>query len=369
MRLPALRIRQGDGREVFSFAVDGKELHRFAAVSRVRRDGEARVRGYQRPEVLAHVGSIRSYLESTDPLIPNALVVAFDDCVRFESVAGPSQQGTAEHGVLVVPVDDHAHDADKPGWIVDGQQRAAALRDARVSSFPVFVSAFITRNEAEQRSQFILVNSTKPLPKGLIHELLPTAEGQLPTALRRRRFPAYLLERLNYDADSPLREKIRTPTHPAGVIKDNSVLRMLENSLTDGALYPYRDPDTGGGDIESMLTTLRAFWDAVADTFEEAWMGSPRQSRLVHGVGIVSLGFLMDTVGDGLPCRYEEMLSEFVQALTAVEQGCAWTGGYWEFDDGDRRKWNELQNTPRDIQRLTSHLVGLYYKTPMVPAA
>jgi DGQHR domain-containing protein len=271
--------------------------------------------------------------------------------------------------VLVIPIDDQVDDADKPGWIVDGQQRAAALRDARVENFPVFVSGFVTENEAEQRSQFILVNSTKPLPKGLIHELLPTTEGRLPPALLRRQFPALLLERLNYDEGSPMRHRIRTPTHPDGVIKDNSVLKMLENSLTDGMLYSYRDPATGRGDVDAMMTVLRAFWDAVAATFEGAWMEPPRRSRLVHGAGIVSLGFFMDTVGDGLPLDYDEMLCEFVHALTAIEHGCAWTGGHWEFAGDDRRKWNDLQNTPRDIQRLSAHLVSLYYGASIVPAA
>jgi DGQHR domain-containing protein len=369
LHLPALRIRQGDGREVFSFAVDGKELHRFATVSRVRRDARAHVRGYQRPEVLAHVSAIRAYLESSSPLIPNSLVVAFDDRIRFEAGDTGGHDSSAEHGLLVIPIDDELDDADKPGWIVDGQQRAAAMRDARVETFPVFVSAFVTKNEADQRSQFILVNSTKPLPKGLIHELLPTTEGQLPPALVRRRFPAYLLERLNYDVESPMRHRIRTPTHPDGVIKDNSVLKMLENSLTDGVLYAYRDPETGHGDVEAMLTVLRAFWDAVAGTFEDAWDESPRRSRLVHGAGIVSLGFFMDTVGDGLPSHYDELVSEFARALTAIEHGCAWTNGHWQFGVDDRRKWNEVQNTPRDIQRLSSHLVTLYYGAPMVPAA
>ena len=48
----------------------------------------------------------------------------------------------------------------------------------------------------EQRSQFILVNNTKPLPTGLINELLPATEGELPVALLRRRYPAVLLEQL-----------------------------------------------------------------------------------------------------------------------------------------------------------------------------
>ena len=81
-------------------------------------------------------------------------------------------------------LDPDAPDEDKPGWVVDGQQRCAAIRESRVGAFPICVTAFITESDAEQRSQFILVNSTKPLPKGLIHELLPSTVGALPTALR-----------------------------------------------------------------------------------------------------------------------------------------------------------------------------------------
>src|SRR5256885_14896797 len=142
---------------------------------------------------------------------------------------------------------------DRPGWIVDGQQRAAAIRDARVERFPIFVNAFITEEVAEQRAQFILVNSTKPLPKGLNHELLPSTEAPLPLALHKKRLPALLLERLNNDADSPLRSRIRTPNSGGGTIKDNSILNMLENSISDGGLYPYRFANRGRPDVEGML--------------------------------------------------------------------------------------------------------------------
>ena len=76
-------------------------------------------------------------------------------------------------GELIIPVDETLPDADKPALLVDGQQRAAAIRDADVAEFPVAAVAFIASGADEQRSQFILVNNTKPLPKGLIHELLP----------------------------------------------------------------------------------------------------------------------------------------------------------------------------------------------------
>jgi DGQHR domain-containing protein len=119
-----------------------------------------------------------------------------------------------------------------------------------VEQFPIFINAFITEEVAEQRAQFILVNSTKPLPKGLIHELLPSTEAPLPLALHKKRLPALLLERLNYDGDSPLRGRIRTPTSGGGTIKDNSILKMLENSISDGALYNYRYTDHGRPDLD-----------------------------------------------------------------------------------------------------------------------
>ena len=71
LRLPALEIEQGGGQKLYSFSVDGKQLTRFAAISRVRRGGDAEVIGYQRPEVASHIAQIRRYVESEAPMIPN----------------------------------------------------------------------------------------------------------------------------------------------------------------------------------------------------------------------------------------------------------------------------------------------------------
>src|SRR5687767_9667419 len=78
LKLPAMEIRQGKGRKLYSFAVDGKLLPAFTTISRIGRNEERQVRGYQRPEVLSHIAEIRAYLESDKPMIPNAIVVAFD---------------------------------------------------------------------------------------------------------------------------------------------------------------------------------------------------------------------------------------------------------------------------------------------------
>jgi DGQHR domain-containing protein len=359
LRLPALEVRQGEDRTLYSFAVDGKLLPSFAAVSRIRRDGDAEIEGYQRPEVVSHIAQIRRYLESDSPMIPNALVIAFDKRVAFEPAGDTPVPAYARPGTLIIPVYEETHD-DKPGWIVDGQQRSAAIREARIDTFPVCVTAFITDSDLEQRSQFILVNSAKPLPKGLIYELLPATVGTLPAALQSRRFPAVLLRRLNCEFRSPLYGRIQTPTTPEGIVKDNSILKMLENSLSDGALYSFRDPRSGEVDEEQIMSLLVDFWTAVRSTFTDAWDKPPRQSRLMHGVGIASLGFLMDAIYDRYIRTRTPTETDFASDLSDMRDTCRWTSGFWDFGPNAQRKWNELQNTTRDIQLLTNYLLFEY---------
>src|SRR5207247_5136099 len=116
---------------------------------------------------------------------------------------------------------------------------------------------------------------------------------KLPSLFQRRRFPASLSDRLNHDMDSPFKGLICMPTNTTGIVKDNSVLKLLENSLADGVLYRFRDSATGEGDAEMMLKIIKSFWAAVKEVFTDAWGLPPRRSRLMHGAGIVSLGFIM----------------------------------------------------------------------------
>jgi DGQHR domain-containing protein len=355
IKIPALAVRQGD-RKIYCFGIDGKQLLDFTAVSRVRRSDDGDLAGYQRPEVLNHIRAIRRYIESPDALLPNAVVLAFDSRVRFE---GSRRRGTVDYsqiGELIIPIDETIEDADKPGLLVDGQQRVAAIRDADIAEFPVAAVAFIASNAEEQRSQFILVNNTKPLPKGLIHELLPEASGYLPPKYARRQLPAQLMTRLNLDDDSPFRGAIATPTSPGGYIKDNSVLKMIENSLYDGALYQYRNPVDGSGDIEQMVVHLKIFWSLVECTWPIEWKLIPRKSRLTHGVGIQALGYVMDALTEGHDAIALPKI-QLDRSLSRLHEVTAWMDGTWDLGPDDQRRWNGLQNTPNDIKLLTNALI------------
>lgn len=357
LKIPALEVTQSPGRKLYSFAVDGKVIPRFAAISRVKREAGA-LQGYQRPEVVSHIEEIRNYLESGSPMIPNAIVLAFDSRVRFQPILkGIVHSAHSRLGELLIPLMAEGTAEKLPGFVVDGQQRLAAVREADIAAFPLCVSAFITDDIHEQTEQFILVNSTKPLPKGLLYELLPGTQAQLPSLLHKRRFPALLLEQLNSQKGGPFEGLINTPTNPDGLVKDNSILRMLENSLSDGVLYRFRGESP---DIEAMLEVLSNFWWAVADTFEPAWRQPPKRSRLMHGAGVISMGFVMDAICDRLRGNAVPSRRQFLKDLEPLVGVCRWTDGYWDFGGGIQRKWNELQNTSKDIDLLSNHLIAAY---------
>jgi DGQHR domain-containing protein len=356
LRVPALEVRQG-GRPLYAFAVDGKVLHRFAAVSRVGRTPDGTLRGYQRPEVLSHVAQIRAYLEAAAAILPNALVLAFDRGILFKPTGRVG--GYAHTGELTIPLAEE--ERAKVAWVVDGQQRAAALRELTREGFPVWVTAFVARDVGEQREQFLLVNNTRPLPRGLVYELLPETDALLPERLARQRFPAYLLDCLNRDEDSPLRGRVRTATTPDGAIKDTSVLAVLTNSLTDGVLYPFRGGPGRDPDVEGMLAVLKDFWAAVAAVFPQAWALPPRQSRLTHGAGFVALGFVMDDIAEQFRREGPPGRARFEQELSRLRPYCHWTAeaGDWDLG-GARRRWHDFQNTPRDTRLLANFLCRTY---------
>ena len=101
---------------------------------------------------------------------------------------------------------------------------------------------------------------------------------------------------------------------------------MLENSLSDGALYQFRGQDRPPN-IGFMFTVVANYWTAVSDVFSEAWnKPRPRDSRLMHGAGIVSMGFLMDEITRRSSSRIPTP-EEFAAELKTIKDDCSWTEG------------------------------------------
>lgn len=358
MRIYAQQVIQPSGRPVFAFAATAETILQISDVPHIGRGDSGGLVGYQRPEIASHINEIRRYLESDDAVLANAVVVAFDERVQFEELQSTS---ISFWGELVIP--EECSGERKPGFVVDGQQRLAALASCKHENFPFFVIAMIAPSVDEQRKQFVLVNRTRPLPQGMIYELLPEIAGVLPQNLAKQQLAASIVSRLNLTPDSILYHRIKSPTCPTGLIKDNSLRRAVLNSLSDGALlYALSTVRTRDESLDCMAQILRIYWQSVADVFPSAWNLPPKQSRLTHGVGVVAMGFVFDYIYINKPPEQAWSIDYVTDQLTKIVSKCAWTSGEWQFSS-ESRLWNSLQNVDRDIRVLSNYLIRVMKST------
>ena len=105
---------------------------------------------------------------------------------------------------------------------------------------------------------------------------------------------------------------------------------------------------------------MSVYYHGVSRVWPYAWEGSPRTSRLVHGVGIYATGRLMDLVMREVDASAPRAISSVERRLRRIEGVCAWTDGYWP-----RLKiwWNDLQNTSQDKRRLSTYLCEEYERS------
>jgi DGQHR domain-containing protein len=355
----ALKSAQGDDVDVYAFFLPGSDILNLADISRIgREDGE--LKGFQRKEIKAHVKSIVDFLDSGPVLFPNAIILALSPEVEFKFSRGSRPDGmleVADSGTLTIPV---RPEGSRAAWIVDGQQRSLALARTKNKALAVPVVGFVSRDLDTQRDQFILVNQAKGLPTNLINELLPEVSAMLPRHLAMRKLPSELVNLLNKDSKSPFAGLIRRESNreDGGVITDTALVDAIKQNLKApyGALSQYRrEGDDEGSDTDAMYRVLVLYWSAVRDTFPEAWGRPPTESRLMHSAGIRAMGALMDTImfrADASPNPEGEVRS----SIGRLAPHCAWTSGSWE---GLGAKWNEIQATPQDINRLRDHLIAL----------
>lgn len=339
LEFEVLTPRQGDAMPVCVFVATAEQIARIARITRAARDKKGTLDGFQRPQIAAHIREIHDYLADGKAILPNAIVLGFESGAKIRR----NRKGNT---VLSIDVSK-----GPPGLVVDGQQRFTALKQLRRGVFEVPVTAFICDGEQELRRQFILVNNTKPLPKALIYELLPTA-GELPPRMSSRSQAALLTEALNFTDGSSLKGMIKQQTNPRGVIRDTVLQKVLMNSLSDGALRLYAD------DHNLLLTRgyelISEFFHAVAHVFPRAWADqTPATSRLLHGTGIVAMGFVMETIHSLTGASKRDA---FANGLRPLVGKAAWTSGSWKFGD-EVRPWNSLQNVSVDTRHLADLLV------------
>ncbi|MBM5002110.1 DGQHR domain-containing protein [Vibrio parahaemolyticus] len=355
----ALKVEQCCDVNLFVTTMNIAEIESICTISRIFRSEDNTLKGYQRTEMRKHVENIATYIDSDNAVIPNSIIM----CLTSKTDIVPVKDGVYE---LEIPKDT------KSAVLVDGQQRVAALRLSERKDFHYSVCLFINDDAEFERQQFLLINSAKPLSRSLIYELLPHASGVFNDDLTRKKLPSLIVQLLNYEPKSPLNGLIKMTTNPEGLIADNSLMRMVDNSLREGALYDFCELSTGtykAEQCEEAVKILCVFFKAVREVFNDDWGKKPKDSRLFHGVGIIALGQLFDEIYYSYQTKKnQDIFFEYcVKQLFRMKPYCSWSHGHWEFgrdSDGERivKKWNQLQNLSQDISMVTRYLITVYGK-------
>lgn len=357
LRVSAMRTRQTADHELFLFFLPGASIARMADISRLGRDRDRRLVGFQRRAIRQHIRGIADYLNRGDGLFPNAIILALGSEAAFRPVRGQRPSDGVTHGTLSLPLKPAGQRA---AWVVDGQQRSLALAESRHPDLPVPAVAFLAGDPQIQREQFILVNKAKPLPPRLIDELLPEVDALLPADLTGRKIPSILCERLDLDPASPfygLVNRESTRGEKTAVVSGAALMDLIHKSLDNpaGALAPFKGSDHRDSDLEQMFAILCQFWSGVRDTFPEAWGLDQKRSLLMHPAGLKAMGALMDRIMTRAP-HSDDPLIEIARSLASIKPQCRWTEGNWERLG---LEWHQVRNNAVHVKALARQLIRL----------
>jgi DGQHR domain-containing protein len=361
----ATMLSQSEGNAVYQFALTGSELLEIADISRISRDDTGTLIGYQRPEVKKHVQDITNYLNEGNILFPHAVILSCSTRVRFVKQRGPkSFDGISHAGELEIPKSTEG--GAKPAWVVDGQQRLLAIANSTHKDLPIPICAFITDDIEMQRDQFLRINNSRPLPKGLVEELLPEVSMPISARLNASKIPSELVNLLNSNEDSPFYRLIKRPSlspedKKRAVVNDGPLIKAIKESIIQpsGCLFPYRNIATGETDIETIWTIVVNFWSAVKRTFPEAWGIPPGRSKLMNGAGLWCVGRLMDRIIPSIDLNSKSLIDDICKELAFIKDHCHWTSGKWE-EIG--YEWNQIENTSRPLRALSNYLIRTYVR-------
>lgn len=363
LQVRALKTIQSEDTALYAFFIPGELIMEIADISRIARDENDKLEGFQRKAIQQHVKSIADYLDQGKVIFPNSIILAFSPEVQFRQSRGREPEGTinsGQIGTLEIPI---RKKGDRVAWIVDGQQRSIALSQAKNKGINVPVVAFVTSDLETQRKQFILVNKARPLPSRLINELLPEVDTYIPRDLSTRKIPSELCALLNRDPESPFHHLIKRLSQDkksTSIIIDSAIIEMIKNSIRSplGVLSQFKSFGSEPSDIDGMYKVLVTYWSAVKTVFPEAWGVPINQSRLMHSAGIVAMGTLMDKIMNR-SSGYKSSENHVLDSLKNIAPYCHWTSGTWKHIN---MEWNQIQKTGKDVRLLSEVLTHLDYE-------
>lgn len=262
IRIPAILFRQKNI-ELYLFSMRANDLEKLV---RSKPKISTEPEGIQRLLDKKRLKSIADYISTPDAALPNNIIVSLHNTVRYESTGGKA-------GYLVFP-DNEGHFGD----IIDGQHRLYGVvnESSTQKDIELAVTAVILHKPSLAGKIFADINSNqKPVSKVLLVSLQKEL-GVLPDV---KDSAAAIIERLNDDADSPLKDKLQMFQDETNKwLRVDQAINIITPLLHPSKTLHHLSTDTS-------VKLLKDYLAAVQKTFPKAW-GDRKNYRLSNAAGI-----------------------------------------------------------------------------------
>ncbi|MGM0686908.1 MAG: DGQHR domain-containing protein [Promethearchaeati archaeon] len=329
-----LKIKQSSvDRYLYVFSIDGKTIAEQVGVRRMKWHGaKFAAEGFQRPLDNVRVKEIAKYL-SMNPILPNALVIAFEKgSLEFQAL--PNQMvKDAEFGLVRLHAKLQEIDGQlgplpteqRIGYVIDGQHRLKSIEESTLEkgAFHIVVSAFNDVDTKFQLEQFYALNQTVPISSGQLALLRRQIGYRLPPKEAYRKAISDICGILQELPGSPFQPETQVGSPPVykGPLNITVVEKMIQQAVTLTSLrFKWKtDPeDIPRANLEYVAKALYVYWKAISDVFSTSWGKNPAKQRLFCALGMYAMMNFFDVVMKDIDINLATAVTEAKKKLAPI---------------------------------------------------
>lgn len=331
----ALEVKQNSqGYHLYLFVVDGKEIAKQVGVRRMEwHKAKFKAEGFQRALDMNRVNEIGVYL-SQNPILPNALVVAFEEgTLEFNPLPGQQADSVVKFGHLTIRgklikgdgVLEPLPERERIGYVIDGQHRLKGIESSTLpeGSFPIIVSAFYKVDARFQLSQFYALNQTVQISRSLLALLRRELGYQLPPREASKKAISDVCGILQSKPSSPFEPEkyVGSPIYK-GPLNVTVVEGMVERAIKNTRLKWKWNPDANlipESHLQDIAQSLYVYWKGISEVFSEYWGKKPKDQRLFCAIGLYTMIQFYDKVMENIDINSAKAVQEVKARLEPIK--------------------------------------------------
>lgn len=351
-------------------------IHRYTSPDKINEIGM----GVQRQRHDKWVEELKEGLKSSKAEMWSTAIIYFDkEKIEYTKLRDYNGQ---EIGVIIINYDGHIYDAEKPGWILDGQQRMWALENIAITSgYPdslkligpvtIAIGEFYNEDIGTKlnfiRRTFSHANKTQNLPKNFRKDLIGTLDDYSQETMTKKdkkdALISSIIRYLNTDYDSPFKDIIDMQNRGLPRIQGEMIswgaMNYIIQEILEYEAFNKEDLPIPESDrrYKFNLELIKDYFNAIKYIYPSEWEQLVQNSRLRSRLVLSSFSMLIGKIlhisialSSDREIRFKEIVRENLK-ISEDERV--------SFDVNSPLLLN-LKNNQADIKALTENLIKIY---------